>query len=207
MKKKINIKVIADVICPWCFIGCNHLNKSIVERKEIDFEIDWQTYYLNPSMPHLGIDRKKYIKNKFGEQSNAIESQLVTIANNYKIKINLDKIKTTPNTRKIHQIINFLKNENLNKSYDLAYRFMSDYFINGIDLRNEEYIFNTFSNYTSSFDIHSLNKSKYIEAFQPLVNFDFMSGVPIFIFNDKWTLHGAQSPKILETAIDIAAKD
>ena len=143
MKKKISIKVVADIICPWCFIGCNHLNKSILERRDIDFEIDWKTYYLNPSMPHLGISRKKYMKNKFGEQSNLIESQIIAIASDYNIKINLDKIEITPNTRKTHQIINFLKNEDLNKSYNLAFQFMKDYFVDGIDLRDEEYLLNS----------------------------------------------------------------
>ena len=207
MKKKISIKVVADIICPWCFIGCNHLNKSILERQDIDFEIDWKTYYLNHSMPHLGISRKKYMKNKFGEQSNLIESQIIAIANDYNIKINLDKIEITPNTRKIHQIVNFLKNEDLNKSYNLAFQFMKDYFIDGIDLRDEEYLLKKLTNFTLSQNISLLKNSKYFESFQPFVNFDFMSGVPIFIFNDKWTLNGAQPPKVIETAIDIAAKD
>ena len=70
MKKNVSIKVIADVICPWCFIGCSFLNKSMLKRENIKFEIDWQSYYLNPSMPYLGMDRKRYLKNKFGNQAN-----------------------------------------------------------------------------------------------------------------------------------------
>ena len=42
---------------------------------------------------------------------------------------------------------------------------------------------------------------------EPFLNFDFINGVPVFIFNDKWTLNGAQAPKVIETIIDIAAKD
>ena len=57
--KNVNIKVIADVICPWCFIGCSFLNKSMLKRDNVKFKIDWQSYYLNPSMPYLGMDRKK----------------------------------------------------------------------------------------------------------------------------------------------------
>jgi predicted DsbA family dithiol-disulfide isomerase len=34
-----------------------------------------------------------------------------------------------------------------------------------------------------------------------------MNGVPVFIFNNKWTLTGAQAPKIIGTTIDIASKD
>ena len=86
MKKNVNIKVIADVICPWCFIGCSHLNRSMLKRNKIKFKIDWQSYYLNPSMPYLGMDRKKYLENKFGNQANIVESQIISTANNSKIE-------------------------------------------------------------------------------------------------------------------------
>ena len=49
--------------------------------------------------------------------------------------------------------------------------------------------------------------SKYLDEYQPFINFNFMNGVPLFIFNNKWTLTGAQSPKIIGTTIDIASKD
>ena len=150
MKKIVNIKVIADVICPWCFIGCSYLNESMLKRDNIKFKIDWQSYYLNPSMPYLGMDRKKYLKNKFGNQANIVESQIISTANNSSIEINLEKISNTPNTRKIHQAINLLKKEKNNKSYQLAFKFMSDYFVNGIDLRNDEYISKTCLDYYSS---------------------------------------------------------
>ena len=207
MKKNVNIKVIADVICPWCFIGCSHLNKSMLKRNKIKFKIDWQSYYLNPSMPYLGMDRKKYLKKKFGNQANIVESQIINIANHSKIKMNLEKISNTPNTRKIHQTINLIKKENNNKSYQLAFKFMSDYFVNGIDLRNDEYISKSYLDYTSYKNTDFKKETNYLDSHQPFLNFDFMSGVPVFIFNDRWTIHGAQSPKILETAIDIAAND
>ena len=207
MKKKVNIKVVADVICPWCFIGCSYLNKAMLKRDNIQFKIDWQSFYLNPSMPYLGIDRKKYLKNKFGNQANIVESQIISTANNSGIEINLEKISNTPNTRKIHQIINLLKKEKNNKSYQLAFKFMSDYFVNGIDLRNEEYVSKAYLDNNSTKDKELKNKINYLEGHQPFLNFDFISGVPVFIFNDRWTIHGAQSSKILETAIDIAAND
>ena len=49
--KKINIKIVADITCPWCFIGCNHLNTSLKSRNYYKYEIDWQPFYLNPTMP------------------------------------------------------------------------------------------------------------------------------------------------------------
>ena len=207
MKNKINIKVFADIICPWCFIGCNHLNVSLKSRKFYKYEIDWQPFYLNPTMPTNGIDRKKYLKNKFGNQVNLIESQILSAANNHNIIINLKKIKTTPNTRKIHSAISLIKKHNLNKSYDLAFKIMSDYFVNGTDIRSEDYLIQSISKFDKQADLNSFKEINHGEYIEPFLNFDFVNGVPVFIFNDKWTLNGAQSPKVLETIIDIASKD
>ena len=90
MKNKINIKVVADLICPWCFIGCNHLNEAIKSRQNLKFEIDWQSFYLNPTIPTIGSERRKYLKNKFGNQVNMVETQIINVANSYGIEINLN---------------------------------------------------------------------------------------------------------------------
>ena len=207
MNNKINIKVVADLVCPWCFIGCNHLNEAIKSRQDLIFEIDWQSFYLNPTIPTIGSERKKYLKNKFGAQLNIVESQILNVANSYGIEINLNKIEFTPNTRKIHQVINFFKQKDLNKSYDLAFEFMKDYFVKGADLRNDQYIMTKCKKYNLSKNDEVFKSSKYFDEHQHFINFNFMNGVPVFIFNNKWTLTGAQAPKIIGTTIDIASKD
>ena len=69
-----------------------------------------------------------------------IESEILNVAKNYNIIINLEKIRTTPNTRKIHSAISLIKKHNFNKSFDFAFKIMTDYFTNGIDIRNETYL-------------------------------------------------------------------
>ena len=205
--KKINIKIVADITCPWCFIGCNHLNTSLKSRSYYKYEIDWQPFYLNPTMPSNGIDRKQYLKDKFGKQANLIESQILNVAKNHNIIINLEEIKTTPNTRKIHSAISSIKKNNLNKSFDFAFKVMTDYFTNGVDIRNEAYLKKTIAKFNAHNRHIAFNKINSVENKEPFLNFDFINGVPVFIFNDRWTLNGAQAPKVIEAIIDIAAKD
>ena len=40
-----------------------------------------------------------------------------------------------------------------------------------------------------------------------LVSQNQISGVPVFIFNDQWTISGAQSSKVIENTIDLAGND
>ena len=37
----------------------------------INFDVVWRPFQLNPNIPVEGIDRKEYLKKKFGSQKNA----------------------------------------------------------------------------------------------------------------------------------------
>ena len=59
----INIKVISDTICPWCYIGKKQLEEAINKIDNIEFDISYKPFHLDPTMPIGGVDRKKYIDN------------------------------------------------------------------------------------------------------------------------------------------------
>ena len=89
----INIDVIADVICPWCYIGCLLLENSLKKRNHINFTINWVPFFIKPNIPSSGESRKHYLTNKFGDNYHLIENNIANFANNNGIIINLNKIK------------------------------------------------------------------------------------------------------------------
>ena len=62
----MKIKVFADTICGWCFIGHTRLNKALKAFPETKFEIEHVPFQLNTDMPKEGIERDKYLEIKFG---------------------------------------------------------------------------------------------------------------------------------------------
>ena len=64
----------SDVICPWCFIGNKRLLRAVdaVKAKysnvDLDVELTWRPYMLDPSLPVEGVAVKKAYAVKFGEQ-------------------------------------------------------------------------------------------------------------------------------------------
>ena len=60
------IKVFADTICGWCFIGQTKLNRALKNFPQTKFEIEHIPFQLNPDMSKEGIERDKYLKMKFG---------------------------------------------------------------------------------------------------------------------------------------------
>ena len=63
----ITIDVFSDVMCPWCLIGFGQLSKALASLEgEIDAEVIWRPYELNPDMPQEGEQQAKYLQRKYG---------------------------------------------------------------------------------------------------------------------------------------------
>lgn len=67
-KQTIKITKVYDIACPWCYVGKKRLYGAIAQRPDIDFEIEWQPFQLNPTMPREGRNRWDYYRTKFGPE-------------------------------------------------------------------------------------------------------------------------------------------
>jgi predicted DsbA family dithiol-disulfide isomerase len=47
----MQIDVISDTICPWCFIGKRRLQRAMDIRPSIVFDVKWRPYQLDTTVP------------------------------------------------------------------------------------------------------------------------------------------------------------
>lgn len=80
---KLTIDIWSDVMCPWCIIGYSQLQKGLALLEgEIEAEVRWLPFELNPDMPIEGEGQSEHIARKYGrtpEQAEANRSQLLSI--------------------------------------------------------------------------------------------------------------------------------
>jgi len=80
---KVTIDIWSDVMCPWCIIGYRQLQKGLAQLDgEIEAEIRWLPFELNPDMPEEGEGQTEHIARKYGrtpEQAAANRGQLLAI--------------------------------------------------------------------------------------------------------------------------------
>ena len=67
----MKIKVFADTICGWCYIGHTRLLQALKNFKDKTFFFESAPFQLNPDMPKKGIKRQDYLKYKFGSKEAA----------------------------------------------------------------------------------------------------------------------------------------
>jgi len=80
---RLTIDIYSDVMCPWCIIGYSQLQKGLALLEgEIEAEIRWLPFELNPDMPPEGEGQAEHIVRKYGrtpQQAEAGRAQLLEI--------------------------------------------------------------------------------------------------------------------------------
>ena len=62
----IKIDFVSDIACPWCAVGLASLREAIAKVKdEIQVELHFQPFELNPSMPIEGEDVVEHLSKKY----------------------------------------------------------------------------------------------------------------------------------------------
>ena len=77
---KLTIDIYSDVMCPWCIIGYRQLQTGLAQLQgEIEAEVRWLPFELNPDMPPGGEPQVAHIARKYGrtiEQAAAGREQM-----------------------------------------------------------------------------------------------------------------------------------
>lgn len=84
MTEKLTIDIWSDVMCPWCVIGYKNLERGLAELEgEIEAEIRWMPFELNPTMARAGEEQDAHIARKYGrspEQATQVRNQIRDLA-------------------------------------------------------------------------------------------------------------------------------
>ncbi|MEO1491461.1 MAG: DsbA family oxidoreductase [Pseudomonadota bacterium] len=107
----VQLDIISDPICPWCYIGKAQLDRAIAEVGVNPFDTHWRIFQLNPDMPPEGMDRREYLETKFGgpERAQQIYGRIADAAKGAGLDVALDKIGRTPNTMDAHRVIRWAR--------------------------------------------------------------------------------------------------
>ncbi|NDH35694.1 MAG: DsbA family oxidoreductase [Betaproteobacteria bacterium] len=108
MNQSIDIIVVSDVVCPWCWIGKRNLESALARWQSAGHaaSVHWQPFQLNPQLPDEGMPRSDYLLWKFGRSDPSIIYERVShAASQVGLKPDFGGIKHQPNTTRAHALI------------------------------------------------------------------------------------------------------
>ncbi len=109
MTQKLKIDFVSDVACPWCVIGLLGLEKALDNvAGEIDADIAFHPFELNPDLPSGGKNGLEHIAGKYGMSFDRVRENRATIcdrAAEVGFTINTSDASRIYNTFDAHRLI------------------------------------------------------------------------------------------------------
>ncbi len=206
-KTKLNVDVVSDVMCPWCYVGQKRLETAIGNVPEVEVEINWRPFQLDPTLPPEGKDRRQYLSEKFGgdERAKTIYQAIKDAGVAEGIPFDFDAIKVSPNTLDAHRLIRWASSAGDGVQNRLARRLFQLYFEEGANIGDHQVLIDAARDVGMEASIveNLLATDSDREAVQTEIATASqmgVTGVPCFLIEGKYAVMGAQDADTLADA-------
>jgi predicted DsbA family dithiol-disulfide isomerase len=208
----MQIDIVSDTICPWCFIGKRRLERALELRADLQFDVHWRPYRLDPNVPKLGMERKAYMRAKFGEGSDVTQrgEAIRALGEKENIAFDFGRIARTPNTMDSHRLIRWAGAAGTQNA--IVEGLFSAYFEEGRDIGDPAVLEWIAAQAGMDGDlVRELLEQEVdrnlVEREDDLAHRMGINGVPTFIFANKYLVSGAQDSVALLRIIEKVAEE
>ena len=194
--KRLQLEVASDVICPWCYIGKKRLQKALnLIDGEVQVDVAWLPFQLNPGMPKDGMPRAEYRKAKFGSlaRSRELDARVIAEGRSEGIEFAFDRIERTPNTTEAHRLIALAPDQD-----EVVNRLFRAYFEEARDIGDPAVL----AEIAAQCGVEGWpEKAGDVSTLEGEVRAMGISAVPTFIFERKSGVSGAYPAETLAAAM------
>ena len=211
-RTRLIVDIVADVVCPWCYVGV----KSFLASRDLlkaDFDIAprFRPYQLNPGLPGAGVDRHAFYRTKFPDAERLAAAREAIRANARASGFDFDPAapQILPNTAKAHQIIRLahFAGEQEKATLAIYHAFWDELKDIGDDATLIEIAGKSgIDEGLAAAALSSREDAGMIEAESDSFRKAGVSGVPTFIVNEQTGFSGGMPPEQLTAALRRAAE-
>jgi predicted DsbA family dithiol-disulfide isomerase len=211
-KTRLDIEVVHDLICPWCYLGVRRLLRTLRRRPDIAFELTWRPFLLNPDMPRMGMARPDYIVRKFGGEDRArrMYAAISDTGRAEGIFFRFDRIRRTPCSIDAHRLVRYATR--FGHGDAMVEALFSAHFTDGYDIGDIGVLIAVATSY--GLDPMSVRHFLMGDEEMDAVHADNLrahrlgiNGVPCFVMGGRHAIAGAQEPEVIERLLDVATAD
>ena len=205
----LHVEVIADFVCPFCFIGKRHLDAAF-EAVQGPSDISWYPFQLNPEIPPEGLPFDVYLTRRFGSPANVepVFEHLTAEGEESGIDFRFDRIRHVPNTLPVHQVMQLAETLGIDRS-PLADELMSAFFEQGRNIGEQGELIDIAAGHGISAKetrkaIGSDQLRQVVVTREAQVRSSGLSAAPGFLINRRLLVVGAQPTENMVNAFDRA---
>lgn len=205
----LRVDVIADLICPWCYLGKRRLDEALSAVRGPSL-VSWYPFQLNPGMPADGMPLDEYLASRFGEPESLQPAmdELRATGEAEGVNFRFDRLTRVPNTLDAHRMMRLAESNGASTS-DLAETLLRGFFEEGLDIADRDILVDLGGRHgLESRDVHKALDDdltrQVVLSQEAQVRQSGVTGVPGFLVNKRLFVIGAQSTENLVNVFDRA---
>jgi len=205
----LNVEVIGDFVCPFCFIGKRRFDDALKAVRGPS-DVTWFPFQLNPEIPAEGLPFDEYLTRRFGSPTHVepVLQHLTVEGKKVGIRFRFDRLRHVPNTLPVHQLMYLAETRHLDQSA-LAEGLLSAFFEQGRNIGDKsELTVIAMEHGLAAADVDAaIGNDEFrqiVLSRERMARGSGLAGVPGFLLNRRLLVVGAQTADTFVNAFDQA---
>jgi predicted DsbA family dithiol-disulfide isomerase len=208
MATPLRIDFVSDVACPWCVVGLRSLMTALGKvGDEVEAEIHFQPFELNPDMPPEGENTAEHVQKKYGstpERSATSRQALRQSGEALGFSFNYGPESRIWNTFDAHRLLHWAETEG--RQLQLKEALFKANFTDQLSTSDHDVLVNAAKaaglDEQRARDILTSGEfADEVRREEAVWRNRGINAVPSVIFNQRWMIQGGQPPQVFEQAI------
>lgn len=212
---KLPIQIWSDIACPWCYVGKRRLEAALALVPDVQAEITWRAFELDPSAPREQTSEVSYAERlgkKYGSSVTEAEgmiARMTDVARADGLDFHFERIRPG-NTFDAHRILHLAGERG--KQDAVKERFLRGYMTEGERIGDPETLVRLAAE--AGLEGEEVRAALAGDAYAKEVRADEeeaaelgIRGVPFFVIGGLYAVSGAQPAALLAQALTKAAAD
>ncbi|MFI6815123.1 DsbA family protein [Nonomuraea sp. NPDC050328] len=198
----MKVDIFSDVACPWCYIGHARFAKA-AERfraKGGRLEVTMRPFLLNPDAPQTGEPLMEALERKFGPNFRAMSGRVAEAGAEEGLEFDFEHAVHT-STAEAHRLIEVAGRQGL--GHEMADRLFRAYFTEGLNVGDAGVL----ARLAAEVGVKDTGEgADEVRSQLQRARALGITGVPLFLFEDKYSVSGAQPAEVFDQVLDEVAE-
>jgi predicted DsbA family dithiol-disulfide isomerase len=206
---RLQIEVVFDLVCPWCFLGVRRLRRMLRARPDVRADLIWRPFLLNPDLAPQSVPRQEYLVRKFGGEDRArrLHGTIAELGRAEGLEFRFDRIRRVPHSLDAHRLVRWAGRQGASDA--MVEALFLAYFADGADVGDAAVLAAVAAR--QGLDGVAARRFLATAAEVEAVHADNLrahrlgiNGVPCFVVGGRHAIAGAQEAEVLERLLDVA---
>lgn len=110
------IEMVSDIVCPWCWLGLRRMEEARRLAPEVEVQLLFRPYELDPTIPPEGVDYKAYMSSRVSspdgkERMATMRRALIDYGNAENVPYRFDAMTHRPNSFDAHRLVRWAQGQ------------------------------------------------------------------------------------------------